>query len=327
MHRTDVGTTSTGPPPGHPHGSVVVGVDGSPGSDHALSWAAEQAALEHRTLVLVHDTIADGQVWIGSALGRATAPRRHLDGSTQRTLLDAATRATAEQPGLAVRRLSRSGGPVPEVLLDAARGASMLVVGSRGLGAVRSLILGSVGAAVSGRATCPVVVVRPRTTGRPSHGVVVGVGPPDERLGADDLHEPDDLHPAVAVAFALASTRGWPLTVLQCVPPVEDDDWDDWPEWDPAQASSSQRLVVPRSRLAAAVLDLAAAHPETEVQTMVEHGFLDKLLVRFSADADAVVLGAEPPTRLRHLIRGASTDSVVEHAQGVVVVVPGLSPR
>src|SRR6478736_648774 len=77
----------------------------------------------------------------------------------------------------------------------------MVVLGSRGRGRVSSLLLGSVGVAVVGHATCPVVVRRPARD-RVRRGVLVGT----------DLT--DDSRPALEFAYGLASVRHLTLTVL-----------------------------------------------------------------------------------------------------------------
>ena len=67
--------------------------------------------------------------------------------------------AAAELEGIEVERLTGEGNAA-EVLTDAAAGAELLVVGSRGLGGFRELLLGSVSHQCAQRASCPVVIVR-----------------------------------------------------------------------------------------------------------------------------------------------------------------------
>jgi nucleotide-binding universal stress UspA family protein len=93
-----------------------------------------------------------------------------------------------------------------EALLALGETARMLVVGSRGLGPIGSVVHGSVSLRVSSAASCPVVVVRDEALRPP--GIVVGTdGSPASSA-------------AVEFGFSQASLRGVPLTVLHALPPV-----------------------------------------------------------------------------------------------------------
>ena len=78
----------------------------------------------------------------------------------------------------------------------------MLVLGSRGRGQLRSLLLGSVGVALVRHARCPVVVHRPGHAGTVRDGIVVGADATEESL------------PVLEFAYREASLRKLPLTVL-----------------------------------------------------------------------------------------------------------------
>jgi nucleotide-binding universal stress UspA family protein len=141
---------------------VVVGVDGSPESEIALRYAADAAAVYGAGLTV---TVA----WrsVGSRkLGLTPLPE--LEGLEQTRLarrgarrLAAATADLARSlyPDLSVQE-SVAEGAAPEVLREVARGAGLLVVGSRGRGGFTGLLLGSVSHAVMHTAPCPVAVVR-----------------------------------------------------------------------------------------------------------------------------------------------------------------------
>ena len=139
------GTTSTG--------RIVVGVDGSPGSILALSWAARIARTEHVPI----DVIAAWEFPVN--LGWSTLP---ADFSPKQDMQRAALAAVDEvfgaerPPGLRV--IVREGNPA-SVLVEKSRTALMVVVGSRGHGGFVGLLLGSVSARVAEHASCPVLVV------------------------------------------------------------------------------------------------------------------------------------------------------------------------
>lgn len=137
---------------------IVVGVDGSGGSDSALRFACQRAAATGEDLVAVH---CHGRTW--------SAPRRSLRtvaadaGSptpTAQPLLDeSVARVRADFPHIAIATEAVPG-PPDRVLVDHSRRASLLVVGSRGRDAFAELLLGSVSQHVLQRAECPVAVVR-----------------------------------------------------------------------------------------------------------------------------------------------------------------------
>jgi nucleotide-binding universal stress UspA family protein len=140
---------------------IVVGVDGSPGSRIALAWAMNQAKLTGATVEAV--TAWQDPARYGTAYGWAAAA---FEGDTYATamakVLDETIAAAAtelEAPVTVVPRVMQ-GHPV-EVLLEAATGAQLLVVGSRGHGTFAGLMVGSVSQHCVQHAPCPVVVVPP----------------------------------------------------------------------------------------------------------------------------------------------------------------------
>lgn len=141
------------PQPDAPLGRVVVGIDGSPSAAAALEWAVEEADRRDVELVVLHawrDTY-------GTVIDDAEAhDLRRVDAALE---LDIALER--------VRELAR--GPVSGRLVEgraaaaivaAGKDADLLVVGSRGRGALRSTLFGSVAHAVAERATRTVVIVR-----------------------------------------------------------------------------------------------------------------------------------------------------------------------
>lgn len=132
---------------------VVVGVDGSPASRAALAMGFAEAGLHGAS---VHAVTA----W-------AAPPPGDLPPLVDEAgMRDAAEKRLAQlmiplrelHPGVDVR-ISVVTGPPRDVLLDAAGGARLLVVGSRGLGGFRGLLMGSVSHALVQHAPCPVAVV------------------------------------------------------------------------------------------------------------------------------------------------------------------------
>jgi nucleotide-binding universal stress UspA family protein len=131
------------PLPGPRH-AVLVGVDGSAESDFALRYAAGWAAAVAATLTVL--TVSPGGL-VDSA---------ELAAKTNAKAADAAQEA---YPDLEVRRHVLVGTPA-DMIAELGRGHALVVVGSRGGGGFRGLLLGSVSRAVVHRASCPVVIVR-----------------------------------------------------------------------------------------------------------------------------------------------------------------------
>jgi nucleotide-binding universal stress UspA family protein len=128
-------------------GPVVVGVDGSPASRDALTFAFEEAALHDVPLIAVC-ALADTP----GRLGGAARMEEHFS-----RLM---TPYEKEHPETTVLRQMAFGAP-RSALLAAAGEAQLLVVGSRGLGGLEGMSLGSVAGALVHHAPCPVAVVHP----------------------------------------------------------------------------------------------------------------------------------------------------------------------
>lgn len=155
-------------------GRIVVGVDGSASSRAALRFALEEAQLRGATLVAVSAwRLPLSEVPGPFLLELPPTPMPALDelqadlGSRVEATLDAALRDTAgAEPAVRIERVVVEDAAA-HALIDAARGADMLVVGSRGHGGFPGLLLGSVSGQCVHHAPCPVVVVRaPHDPGR-----------------------------------------------------------------------------------------------------------------------------------------------------------------
>jgi nucleotide-binding universal stress UspA family protein len=135
---------------------VVVGVDGSPSSRAALHWAVRYAERVDGTVDAV------GAIEVPMDYGwSAPAVDTRLDEDLARRNFEAELlEALGERPPVPVQRLLVRGDPA-DVLIAAAEGAEVLVVGNRGRGAFARAILGSVSQRCAAHAPCPVVVVRP----------------------------------------------------------------------------------------------------------------------------------------------------------------------
>ena len=136
-------------------GRIVVGVDGSPSSLDALSWAARQAEMTAARLEVL-------TTWEWpSSYGWAVPVPDDVDpeGDIRGTLDGALAPLRAAHPGVAVEARVVNGHPAP-ALVEASKGADLLVVGSRGHGEFVGMVIGSVSEYCAAHALCPVLVHR-----------------------------------------------------------------------------------------------------------------------------------------------------------------------
>lgn len=277
-----------------PPGTVVVGLDGSPSSERALDWAIDHAVREHRQLTLAHGVGAAGVAWTDPMGGshRGVVDAMAEDG--RRLLADARERVLLREPELAVNESVWLADP-RVTLLDLAEQASVVVIGSRGRGPVKSLLLGSVGVALIKHAACPVVVVRPGHPGLVRNGVVVGAdASPSSRA-------------TVEAAYHQASLRGLPLTILHSTELA----------WPPVATDDERRLPV-----AEPLSGLAEKYPDVHTRMELVHGAAADELVDASHRMDLVVVGAHHGGRFSALVNGSVAQAVVERATAPVMVVP-----
>jgi nucleotide-binding universal stress UspA family protein len=280
-------------------------VDGSADSIAAARWAVEEARLCGRRVALLH-------VYSWPVPTAALAP---VPGNWTEETLRQGAQALVEKVVAAVRAddvvvtgIARSG-PVAYTLVEASRGADMMVVGHRGRGGFAALLLGSVAAVVAAHARCPVAVVRPYT-GRPlaADGLVV--------VGADGSPASGT---AVGFAFEEADRRGAVLGVLRAWRPpgpswrsdVRPAGYDDVAELETAEALWLQDWVQPwRDK-----------HPRVRVHWMLTSNRPAAALVEAARAAELLVVGSRGHGGFAGLLLGSVSQQVINHAPCPVVVV------
>ncbi|MGQ4431337.1 MULTISPECIES: universal stress protein [unclassified Streptomyces] len=188
--------------------SVVAGLDGSPESRAAAEWAAREAELRGLPLKIVH-------VWVPAPNPLAQAPLMGTETQQQwseRVPREAGESLRRHHPGVDVTVEQVSGTP-SDALVQAAKDADLLVLGSRGLSGVGGFLVGSVGLSVVARAELPVILVRadeqapdeeeaPPASTAAYRPVVLGL----------DAEGPADA--VIEFAFAEAALRGTTLRVV-----------------------------------------------------------------------------------------------------------------
>ena len=137
--------------------SIVVGVDGSPESLLALEWAYSEALASGAELNVVHAWVCPYTISETSVL-EVRKPMEHAAAKVLQSSLDSLGRRLTNGSVIVHSTLCEKA--PAEALLKESEGADLLVVGSRGRGGLRSLVLGSVSRAVLHNAVSPVTVVR-----------------------------------------------------------------------------------------------------------------------------------------------------------------------
>ena len=285
---------------------VVAGTDGSDQSLRAVEWAAAEAALRGAALEIVSVPVLPPRMsWQRPAPHRPDTVADTIRESSEKALAVAAARAATVQPGLAVSTALLSGQPA-HALCEAAAGAAMLVVGSRGAGGFAALILGSVGRYVATQAAVPVVVVREETVAV-HHEIVVGIR---------DLDQPA----AVAFAFEEAARRDARLRAVHA--------WQ-WFLPEMRLTGTERPGAVARDVTAEAAEWLAdlltfwrQKYPGVQVIEDVVHAHPGRVLAGASARADLVVLGHRHGDDTEHAGTGTVLHAALNHAHGPVAVIP-----
>lgn len=291
------------PQPSSTRNPVVAGVDGSPQSIAAAHWAAREAERRNLPLRLLY-------VWPRSPLLVPDAPSpSELRGETQRMLARAQADIRTEHPELPVE-VELVTGTDSDGLVQAGRGAELLVLGSRGVGGFERLLLGSNSLTAAARAECPVVLVRAGTGHTPAPHPVV--------LGLDARHPSDTL---IEFALRAAEERGTRLRVVHA--------WGLPPLWsvNPMLLGEGERGDMEDTEaqlLRDAVLGWRDKYPTVEIRPDVRLGSPAEILVDESDRAGLVVVGRHrhrPPLGLR---LGPVAHAVIHYATCPVAVVPHI---
>ncbi len=286
-------------------GRVVVGFDGSDAARAAVDWAAAEAALRGRGLTIVHAILPP--VTTGG-LGVGLPPSLDIIDD-----LEAAARDEIEQVAAKLRTedlevdgVVRIGAP-SSVMLEASEEADLVVIGSRGHGGFRGLLLGSVGAQVAAHAGCPVAVIR---HGAPEGAakVVVGI---DGSAAAEA---------ALAFAFDEASRRGWSVQAVHA--------WD-VPAYDLLIVPNGP-VPIPLSDVADDEIRLTAEvlagfrddYPDVDVVESLLRAPAVQALLDASADAAMVVVGTHGHGPAMGALLGSVSNGLLHKVTTPIVVVP-----
>jgi nucleotide-binding universal stress UspA family protein len=280
--------------------SVVVGVDGSPESLHAVRWAAVEAARRRLPLRLVtaFDTVDDR---INGLPGVGSRYQEILMDDARAHLEAARVAAGAIEPDLVVDPHLVLGFPT-DTLVTESRQAHLVVVGDRGIGRIAAMVGGSVAVGLVTHARCPVVVVREAPRAGATAAPVV--------LGVDGSKTGDA---AIGFAFEAASIRRAPLVAVHTwgAPPA---DTRTAVFWDVLAADA-------REQLAGCLAGWGEKYPDVHVDQVVSHSRPAGELLAWSERAQLLVVGSRGHGEFTGTFLGSVGNVLIHRASCPVAVV------
>jgi nucleotide-binding universal stress UspA family protein len=267
---------------------IVVGVDGTTEAEAAIRWATTEAKARGAELALVH-----AFVWplFPVPLGSSDmAPG--LRAMADKIVAEAVELARKLDPCISLTAERIDGFPTPVLLRESGR-ADLMVIGSRRLGATLGLLVGSLGVDLVAHAHCPVIVVRPDQPPDTGSHVVIGY---DGSLAGE-----------AALDFGLDYARRRHLDVRVVS----------------VQSPHDERHHLSHRDVASAVRNRDGADADLIHVT----GHPAEQLIRWSADAQLIVVGARGRGGFTGLLLGSVSQAVLHHADCPVAVVPSTALR
>ena len=281
---------------------IVVAVDGSPTSLHAVAWAARDAVLNRCRMEIVHSIAIPANFGPGLAAGTAQPDWLRTDGEQ---ILARATEVAREIGGTDLEIRAELGLEliIGDLLVRSER-ARRVVAGSRGRGALQRTVLGSVSTALVQHAHCPVVIVKsgsatdPISARRP---VLVGVDGTDNSA------------PAVEAAFGEAHRRGVELVALHS--------WSDTTGLDISMFGWDTIVSAEHDMLAQRLAPWRERYPELPVTLQVVRDDPPKSLLEASDSAQLVVVGNRGRGGFAGLLLGSTGASLLSSVECPIMVV------
>lgn len=265
---------------------VIAGIDGSPAAEAAIKWAAAEAVSRGAELSLLH-----AFVWplFPVPLGPSeVAPG--LRAAADKIVAESVEFARKLEPEVTVTGHRSDGFPAP-VLIDASEQADVIVIGSRGLGLALGALVGSTGLDLAANAHCPIVVVRPDQYDSGSRVVIGYDGSPASKVALD---------------FGLDHARRHGLEV---------------------RVVAAQPLHTEHGQITAPELT-AAVHSRpggANAELVLINGHPAEQLLRLSADAALIVLGARGRGGFAGMLIGSVSQTVLHHADCPVAIIPAAA--
>ncbi|BBX45051.1 universal stress protein [Mycobacterium cookii] len=281
------------------HLGVVVGVDGSGNSDVAVRWAAHEAAMRKERLTLVQAIALPIPGWPPSNL------RELCEADAEAILDDAVTNINDFVKDGAPSDLNRKllFSQPASAMVDMSKNADMVVVGARGLGALRRVLLGSVSTALIHHAHCPVAVIH-QDASLYAEATTAPVLLGTDASAASEL--------ATEIAFDEAAMRGVDLLVLHA---ASDTDMSHI-----LSTTYSTGLSAVGEMLTERLAAYQERYPGVSVQQTVVDDRPATHLVNLAASAQLVVVGSHGRGGFAGMALG-SVGTAVAHASRTPVIV------
>jgi len=277
---------------------IVVGVDGSPGAEHALRWAVRMAERTGGSIRAVKAWEFPALSLLPAPLGMPVPPPERMTEATAGALAEevAPVRASTD---VAIDEVVRQGGGAVALLREA-DSADLVVVGTRGRGRLASVLLGSVSRRVAAAAPCAVAVV-PEAADLDREGPVV--------VGVDG-----SLASLAALRWAGEATEG-------AIHAVHVDEYPFGPEYAIEGFEWGDPHALGQELLDRAVAETLGDRPG--VTTAVADGDAREVLAEATADAALLVVGARGAGGIEGALLGSVTQALASAVTVPVVIVPG----
>ena len=290
------------------HRGIVVGVDGSPSSDMAVRWAAQEAGMRNVPLSLVH--VVERPPWDLFALGGGALPPPYETNEWEKNegqeIISAAVKLAKDSvqngslPQVHVQVYFSAAGPA---LFDLSTQARLIVVGCRGHSRVGRVLLGSVITGLIHHARCPVAVIHDEIpiASRPSQlPVVVGIdGSPASES-------------ATATAFDEASWRGVELIALHA--------WSDAHVSDIPSVEWSAQQAVGEEALAERLAGWRERYPDVTVRRRIVLDAPARHLLEAAESSQLLVVGSHGRGGFPGMLLGSVSTAVAQAARVPVIV-------
>ncbi|GAB3088293.1 universal stress protein [Isoptericola nanjingensis] len=297
---------------------VLVGVDGSAASLHALDWAAAYARRVGWGLHVVCSYSLPSFTAASLDGGYAALDDTAIQEGAKAVLAEAEERVAASEVPVTGTVAT---GDAAGVLVEMSREHALAVVGTRGKGGFTERLLGTVSSALPAHAHCPTVVVPYRGDGGGSTDAA-------ERRDGDAVHEVRrivvgvDGSPSAEVALkhAVAQARAWDAELV-AVAGVPLGGGAGILAWLPSQIDHETVLADVKAGLDVTVDRAQAANPGVTIKRHVLDGTGAELLTEFSTGADLVVVGSRGRGGFRGLLLGSTSQAVLHHSACPVLVV------
>jgi nucleotide-binding universal stress UspA family protein len=282
---------------------ITVGIDGSESSATALAWAAREANRRGALLRVVHAYSIPVYGDFGAGMALPAMDLSAYDDSQKTGAAEQIAPVRAQFPNVEIELKVEVGAPISTVI-DCSKDAELVVIGSRGKGALAGLVTGSVAHAVARRAPCAVVLIPHNEPVPDVKRIVVGTD------GSDAAE--------AAVEWARAEAKLWDvdLTVVHA--------------WEYPYLGARSGVVQPSelmeldaARVLAHSAKLVDQHRDRPryIHTELMQGSASAALVEEAGVGDILVVGAKGRGALRSALLGSTSSYVIHHATCPVAVI------